>query len=251
MKITIEPTLEIVQLTIDGTPVPTRIWSGTTDKGTKVDAYVLSIVPAEEGGDISGEVPPFMKPSRDIFDFGGLDPVEVHRRAVDGALAGLVPEPTTPAQPRKYADVVSRQEQLASAPAPLWPAHCDRWKNKPGPIHADCAYVCMEADGISVLTDAERTDLRSLEQGTGSINLAIRAAATITRLARDLAEARDLANEGGTIVIRQRDALNAAERMLKAAISSLKLTDRWPGLVSGELVKFDNERRSKNGSVSP
>lgn len=69
MKVTCEPTPEMHVFVINGVDVPSRIWKGTTDKGTRIELIVLSIVPA---GDYSldDEVPSFMRRSRDVFSIG-------------------------------------------------------------------------------------------------------------------------------------------------------------------------------------
>jgi len=48
MKIIVEPTEEKFDAPINGVTVPTRIWHGVTDKGTEVEAYILSIVPVHD-----------------------------------------------------------------------------------------------------------------------------------------------------------------------------------------------------------
>lgn len=45
MKITLENTDRIVELDIDGTIVPARIWQGQTESGIPVHAYMTRIVP--------------------------------------------------------------------------------------------------------------------------------------------------------------------------------------------------------------
>lgn len=48
MKITLERTDETFEAPLKGgIKVPTRVWRGTTDKGTEIEAYVLSLVPAD------------------------------------------------------------------------------------------------------------------------------------------------------------------------------------------------------------
>lgn len=66
MKVIIEPTPELWPAPVNGVEVPCRIWKGCTDKGTKVELYVLSIVP-EEDVSLEEEVPEFMRPSREVF----------------------------------------------------------------------------------------------------------------------------------------------------------------------------------------
>jgi len=48
-KITIEPTDENFDVPVNGTKVPTRIWFGFTDSGIRIEAYVVSIVPYDDG----------------------------------------------------------------------------------------------------------------------------------------------------------------------------------------------------------
>lgn len=45
MKITIENTEKIVELMVDGRPVPARIWQGETESGIPVHCYITRIAP--------------------------------------------------------------------------------------------------------------------------------------------------------------------------------------------------------------
>ncbi len=75
MKITIEPTAEVFEAPINGVKVPVRVWSGRTESGLEIEAYVLSIVPKDELDHLrmKAELPEFMRPSREVFtiDLGG------------------------------------------------------------------------------------------------------------------------------------------------------------------------------------
>lgn len=71
MKIMIEPSDEIYTANINGADVPTRVWRGITLGGVAITAYILSIVPNDAEHDLErfkAELPPFMKPSREVFD---------------------------------------------------------------------------------------------------------------------------------------------------------------------------------------
>lgn len=68
MKITLQPIDEMFDFpNTDGSTIPCRIWAGKTDKGTEIEAYVLSIVPIDETSDLKNELPEFMRPSREIY----------------------------------------------------------------------------------------------------------------------------------------------------------------------------------------
>lgn len=43
MKVTLESTTKVVDLVINGYPIPARIWEGTTEKGVKCHAYITRI----------------------------------------------------------------------------------------------------------------------------------------------------------------------------------------------------------------
>ena len=45
MKITVENTSKIVELTLNGATFPARIWEGTTETGTPVHCFITRIVP--------------------------------------------------------------------------------------------------------------------------------------------------------------------------------------------------------------
>lgn len=71
MKITIEPTREMVNITLDGNAVAMRIWRGTSEGGVPVEMYVVSVVPDENFIEqFKKEVPPFMMPSRQAYAIG-------------------------------------------------------------------------------------------------------------------------------------------------------------------------------------
>ena len=72
MKINIEPTPDMLDVKLNGVDVPARIWVGVTDQGTRIEAYVISIVPLD-GGTIHNEVPDFMRPSRQTFQIEGYE----------------------------------------------------------------------------------------------------------------------------------------------------------------------------------
>ena len=65
MSITIEPTPEVFEVPVNGVKVPTRVWVGTTDKGTRIDVYVFSIVPTDSN-DLAAELPGFMRQTREV-----------------------------------------------------------------------------------------------------------------------------------------------------------------------------------------
>lgn len=48
MKITIENTLRIVDLIVNGASVPARIWEGTTETGIPVHCFITRIAPTVE-----------------------------------------------------------------------------------------------------------------------------------------------------------------------------------------------------------
>lgn len=72
MKVTTEPTPEVVLLEINGADVPVRIWSGHTAGGIPVDLYVLSVVPvrAEDVDALRAELPEYFRRSRDTMIVG-------------------------------------------------------------------------------------------------------------------------------------------------------------------------------------
>lgn len=72
MKITITPTRELYDVPINGQAVPTRIWSGVTEGGVVVEAYVISIVPvqASDTERLRAELPDFMVRSRQMYRVG-------------------------------------------------------------------------------------------------------------------------------------------------------------------------------------
>lgn len=69
MKITIEATAEIFEAPINGTKVPVRVWTGQTEGGIGIEAYVLSIVPKEplDHARMASELPGCMRPSSQMF----------------------------------------------------------------------------------------------------------------------------------------------------------------------------------------
>ena len=71
MKVTIEPTPEIVQIEINGVEVPLRIYRGLSEGGVPMDVYVLSIV-ADDGyhEQLKAEVPSYMQPTSDSMSIG-------------------------------------------------------------------------------------------------------------------------------------------------------------------------------------
>ena len=72
MKIEIAPTSEMLNVKLNGVDVPARVWVGSTDKGTPVEAYVVSVVPLC-GESIEDEVPDFMRPAREVFQIEGFE----------------------------------------------------------------------------------------------------------------------------------------------------------------------------------
>lgn len=60
MNVTIEPTAEIDTLTINGQPIPVRIWKGKTSGGVEIEALVLSIIPEDKADSerMQAELPP-------------------------------------------------------------------------------------------------------------------------------------------------------------------------------------------------
>jgi hypothetical protein len=71
MKATLSPTPEMYVPVINGSPVPTRVWRGTTEGGVPIEAYVLAIVPDpaddETHARLRAELPEFMRPARETF----------------------------------------------------------------------------------------------------------------------------------------------------------------------------------------
>lgn len=45
MRITIESTSKIVELIVDGYPVPARVWQGETESGVPVHCFITRIAP--------------------------------------------------------------------------------------------------------------------------------------------------------------------------------------------------------------
>lgn len=73
MKVTVEPTSTVVNITINGVEVPLRIYVGSTDSGTPVELFTFSIVPAATHADrFASEIPPFMKRTREVAKIGNL-----------------------------------------------------------------------------------------------------------------------------------------------------------------------------------
>jgi len=71
MKTTLEPTSELVTIPVNGTQVPVRVWTGMTEGGVPLDAYILSIVPRDPEVNVellAAEIPTYMRPSRESFD---------------------------------------------------------------------------------------------------------------------------------------------------------------------------------------
>ena len=48
MKVTLESTTKIVDLVVDGKPIPARIWEGTTANGVRCHAYITRIAVASK-----------------------------------------------------------------------------------------------------------------------------------------------------------------------------------------------------------
>lgn len=73
MNITIEPTPEMYAAPIDGKVIPVRIWTGHTDGGIPVEAYVLSITPNDvaDVDRLRASLPFFMVPSRKLYAIDG------------------------------------------------------------------------------------------------------------------------------------------------------------------------------------
>jgi len=55
MKVELESTTKIVQLVVNGTDVPARVWEGKTDSGIKVHAYITRIATHLENDQIEFE----------------------------------------------------------------------------------------------------------------------------------------------------------------------------------------------------
>lgn len=78
MKVTIEPTPEILDaaLVLTNLPetqapyFPARVWKGTTDTGVAVDVYVFSIVPSGDVETFVAGLPDYMRPTRDVITKG-------------------------------------------------------------------------------------------------------------------------------------------------------------------------------------
>jgi hypothetical protein len=51
MKITIESTIKVIHLDINGTLVPARVWEGETESGVPVHCFVTRIAPTIEKND--------------------------------------------------------------------------------------------------------------------------------------------------------------------------------------------------------
>lgn len=69
MRIIIDVTAELFQAVVNGATIPLRVWTGHTERGIPVDAYVLAITPgnAEDHQRLRAEMPSFMRPARDAF----------------------------------------------------------------------------------------------------------------------------------------------------------------------------------------
>jgi hypothetical protein len=68
MKVVCTPTSELDEVKINEVLVPMRIWRGQTEKGTRLELLVLSIIPHPEDIDkLANEMPKFMKPSKSVM----------------------------------------------------------------------------------------------------------------------------------------------------------------------------------------
>lgn len=66
MQVTVHPTEEMHTQNVDGRPIELRVWEGTTDQGTPVTLFVLSIMPTKRSDyrEFESQVPGFMIPTR-------------------------------------------------------------------------------------------------------------------------------------------------------------------------------------------
>lgn len=48
MKVMLESTTKIIQLTLDGQTLPARVWEGTTEHGIRCHAYITRIAVAKD-----------------------------------------------------------------------------------------------------------------------------------------------------------------------------------------------------------
>ena len=68
MKITVEPTREVVNAEINDTIVPVRIWRGTTMEGIRIEAYLLAVAPESKAdlARLQNEFPRFFVSAQEI-----------------------------------------------------------------------------------------------------------------------------------------------------------------------------------------
>ncbi len=73
MRVDLEPTEELTEISVNGNMTPCRIWVGATSDGIPVEVFVLSIVPKCDSDAESFEalLPDFFKRTRDIANIGG------------------------------------------------------------------------------------------------------------------------------------------------------------------------------------
>ncbi len=73
MLITMQPTEEMYDAPINGQDVPVRIWIGMTDKNTKVEVLVLSVIATGDNDayeQFKTELPDYMVPNRRLYAIG-------------------------------------------------------------------------------------------------------------------------------------------------------------------------------------
>lgn len=92
MNIVLEPTREMWAAPINGVKVPVRVWTGRTDGGVAIEAYVLSIVPINvmDSPRLKVEIPEFMRPSRETFDIDVRSDADVRTQHIQKT--GLEPQ---------------------------------------------------------------------------------------------------------------------------------------------------------------
>lgn len=62
MDATLHPTMTLFNMVFNGTPVPTRVWEGTTRGGIPITAFVVAIIPMDPADvdQLAAELPAFM-----------------------------------------------------------------------------------------------------------------------------------------------------------------------------------------------
>jgi len=58
MKVTLENTTKIVELTVNGQKIPARIWEGVTENGVKCHAFItrIAVHEADEAGEFERDL---------------------------------------------------------------------------------------------------------------------------------------------------------------------------------------------------